>query len=307
MKILKQIFLFIIIVINSNIIQAQLSFFDANDSLVKNYHASLYQYNFTETSNYIQILQKSANNTDRYLFQVNYLWWLIITGDQKEENFQQCFHILDEAEKQIELHQQNSEQEELTALMIYLYKARIHVFNSHYYKALVGYSKMLSILKKLMDAENETISEDKKLVLGLYNYSIGKIKEKYPMFYPYFLLLPKADFELGKKWVIESIKSKNMLVKTEALYFLMKISLEVDKNYDYAQLFANQLVNLYPENILFLFYQYQGYYHQNNTDEAKKVLRKMLMSADKLEYLSSAQKTHFITIIEKDFRLPDEK
>lgn len=87
----------------------------------------------------------------------------------------------------------------------------------------------------------------------------------------------------------------------------MKISLEMDKNYEYAQLFASQLVNLYPENLLFLFYQYQVFYHQNKTSAAHEVLNRMKLLSDEMKFLSENQKTHFITIIEKDYRLPDEK
>jgi tetratricopeptide (TPR) repeat protein len=288
-------------------IYAQLSFFDTQDSSINSYHESIYSYNFDITSDLLSDESIKFKNIDKSLFQVNYFWWLIITGEQNEVNFQQCFSILSEAEDDLTKSQLKTEKDELTALIIYLFKARIHVFNNDYYKALVSYSEMLGMLKSLMkNADEEVISPQTKLVLGLYHYSIGKLKSNYPMFYPYFLLLPKSDFDKGKKWVLESIKSNDILIKTESLYFLMKISLEVDKNYKEAEIFSEQLVKLYSNNLLFQFYRYQIKYHLKKHVDANEIYKEMIQIANKKESLSDNQKTHFINIIKKDFPLKNE-
>lgn len=278
---------------------SQSAFFDMLDEHSSRYHQSLYHYDFPEAKAQLNFIADDTSLSG-YLFQVNYLWWMIITGEQDQNNFDLCFELLENAEKLINEEAYVANDDQLAALLVYLFQARIHVFQNNYYKALVDYSQMLSMLKKLINMEeNENYSEEEKLILGFYHYTIGKLKKKYPVFYPYFLLLPKADFQKGKAWVLASLKSNSVLVRTEALYFLMKISLELDHDYESTQLFAHELIGLYPGNALFLFYQYRAFKELEQDENAQKVFEKISKISNEIPYLSDQQKVHFTNIIKE--------
>lgn len=300
---IKVVFILLLI---SHSLFGQYNFFNTNDSLINDYHKLLYEYEFENAHKTLKKISALNSKKETYLFDVNYDWWQIISGEDSKDNFKRCFAVLNEAQIVLANEAIETEYDLLNALLIYLYEARIHVFNKNYYKALVGYSQMLSMFKKLMNDDNNPMSDNKKLVLGFYNYSVGRLKSKYPIFYPYFLLLPSSDIELGKKWIIQSLKSKSVVVHTEALYFLMKISLELDNDYEYALLFSNQLIKEYPKNLLFLFYHFQIHYALKNFEEAKQISQKIYTIAHSLSFLSEKQKTHFNTIIEKDYLIDNE-
>ena len=282
-------------------VSGQKGVFNINNQNISSYYKTLYNYEFNNTPGYLKEIENQCDQSSYFLLDVNYLWWMIITGEQENENIEKCFELLDTAELffngNLDIDTKTSI---VNQLIIQLFKARIHIFDNNYGRALIGYSKMLNFLKQLIDIEENFVDDDIKLILGLYNYSIGKMKSRYPLFLPYFAMLPKSDYALGKRLMLESLKSESVIIKTETLYFLMKISLEVDEDYESAILFSNQLTKLYPDNLLFLFYEFRINLLNNQFYEARIVANKIGMLSESLEGLTPRQRTHFVNLVNID-------
>ena len=103
--------------------------------------------------------------------------------------------------------------------------------------------------------ERESININYKLIAGLYNYFVAYTIDKYPIFYPYFFLFPKGNKQKGLNQLETCKNSKDIFIYTEANYFLMKINLEFENNYELANNYSTILTEKYDNNLLFQYFK----------------------------------------------------
>jgi len=83
-------------------------------------------------------------------------------------------------------------------------------------------------------------------------------------------------------------------VSQEAKYFLMKINFDVYRNYSEAAKYCNQLLGVYPENMLFQLYMFRISLALNQVACAKARLSIMERTANDNNQLTADEKEFFI-------------
>jgi tetratricopeptide (TPR) repeat protein len=104
--------------------------------------------------------------------------------------------------------------------------------------------------------EIETIIPSNPDVLfgrGLYNYYVEAVKEDYPAISPIVAFFASGNKKAGLQ-MLEIAAKDASYARTEAKYELLKIYYSYEKNYGRAQELAQELVNRYPNNVIFLHY-----------------------------------------------------
>lgn len=274
-----------------------------NSSDVVSFFNSIYNYNFVEAK------QKKDKNfrgehsfVEKELLNANYYWWLIISGENKLENHELCMYYLNLANVKLKSsnNKKLTESDVFSHIYIYAYKARLEIFNGRNLKALRHLFSSINYIEIAM--ENESQSDRYKFVAGLYNYFVAYIIEKYPIFYPYFFLFPKGDISKGLQQLKECSNSNDILVKTEAIYFLSKIYLEFENNYQLANEYCSKLTTSYKQNLIYRYYQFKSYLLLKDMENIKNEYYKLKIIAEKNYQLSNIQKVHLLEIAKLDLK-----
>lgn len=100
-------------------------------------------------------------------------------------------------------------------------------------------------------AELDPDNQDVQLGFGIYNYYAAVIPEKYPFVKPLMLFVPSGDRAEGLAQ-LQRTAEEGQYAKYEARYFLMTIYYHHENSPLMAQQYADQLLDDFPENPVFL-------------------------------------------------------
>jgi len=251
----------------------------------------------------LTILAKKSEQISTYqAVKANYYWWLLISGDDSESNLQQCQKHLDGTLAIIKQkpEKQHTNEDVFNLIFSYAYKARLEILHGKYFSAVQYLRYTLDYLK--FSLENENSYEQFKLSAGLYHYFAAYSIDKYPIIYPYFIFYPRADKAKGLKILKICAKSENLVLRTEATYFLMKISHEIEHNYTDAENYAKQLLLWYPQNLVFRYTYFKILLAAKKEEQAVNELNCIKQNAAHNSQLSDKQKKHFMELGAKEIK-----
>jgi tetratricopeptide (TPR) repeat protein len=271
----------------------------AQDSVVENIYLNNYHYRFNKHQSEID-----ENNIHHQMAILNSYWWKMVTGDDTDKlvseykkSIEKCFELMSKNPKEFE----EDNDKLFYTINSYAYLSRLELFKGKTLNSAMYLNKSIKYLKKSFGKEEE--NENFKLSSGLYHYFMAKAMISNKMLYKtYFSFYPKGDIKKGLNYLKELSQSENIILKTEALYFLMKIFFDSEEDYKKALFFANKLSNLYPDNILYIFYQFRCYLYLNNHQDALDCYSKIKTLSKNNNILSERQKIHFINLCEIDLK-----
>jgi len=240
----------------------------------------------------------SQKNVTTDLLKANKEWWLLISGDNTANHSALCKQYLTLAEKKIDAipSEQLNPVHVFNLITIYSYLVRLELMNKNYFQAI----KYLDITNSYIEysLQNDSKYEFFTLTSGLYYYMAEYSQEEYPVLYPYFLFCPKGNKEKGIALLKKCSESENLILKTEANYFLMKIYLYCEKDFEKASQYAEYLIHQYPANLIFQ-YEYYSVLHVQKKATMFSQVAKIKLQASHNNELNDSQKKHFIEIINK--------
>ena len=255
----------------------------------------IYSYSFnTAKKNIENIKFKNKISSKEYLLlKTNYYWWQYLSGNKKKEYLDFCLQKCLKFETN-ETHKNN----EITyqKALINCYIIRIYITKKEYFKAISQLDKTMPYFKYAIEHENE--HEGLMLISGLYNYFIDFGLSERPLFYPYLLFYPNGNKQHGLDLLQKSLKSENLIIETEAEYFLMKIFSETEKKYLKAKLYAEILTNKYPKNLVYRYEYYKILIALKQYDKAKQQEELILELSKQNNQLNKFQKLHFKAILQ---------
>ncbi len=253
---------------------------------------ALYSYSFQKADSIRNVaFVKSSNSYTNSILSIYYDWWMLISGYRKQNHFKSCQHNLDVSLQLLKNKKTQNDFDIFLIVNIYAFKARMELLNDNYFSALPYLSQVVDYLDYII--ENEASSEYYQLMSGLYKYSIAYALEKYPIIYPSLLFMPKGDKKAGIELLESCCKSDNLMISTEAKYFLTKIYLETEKNTPKAKINCEQLLKQFPNNLLYHSLYLRIALSMNDLEfiEAEKL--EMKNRATNNFELTSEQKQHF--------------
>lgn len=132
-------------------------------------------------------------------------------------------------------------------------------------------------------------------IYSLHRYFYMYSKERLSVF-------NKEDYRANKQCVMDNLSwcscSDNILVKTEALYFLTKIYAEMELQPGLAVAYSQKLVEVFPENLMYQLLYYKSL-RQNNTDMPSLILtqNKTEQYINRNKRISKHQKEHLLDVL----------
>jgi tetratricopeptide (TPR) repeat protein len=261
---------------------------------------AMYRYDLPDAE--IKLKALNATNIDQNwidLAQVNLFWWWLISGDDSRDYDNLMAVVLNRVINRINLKpvDKMTDEEVFTMIHSYAYLTRVDIYQERYFKGIVNLRHTLDFLDIAL---KQVYKYDKFMMVGgLYNYFAAVTLVKYPVFTPFFAFAPKSNRELGFSLLNQCALMDNILIKNESLYYLMKINYQLEENYDRALTISGQLIDRYPNNLIYHFHRFMIFIEAGRKPEALAQYTKMIEISVKAPNLNPLQRNHLVDIARK--------
>ena len=170
----------------------------------------------------------------------------------------------------------------------YTFRAIVYSKAEHYLDAAWATKKSESYLKKVIELDSTYY--DAYLGLGLYNFAIGQI----PSAFKWALSLAGID---GDKSIgityIRKCAVNGYLSKIDAQYYLSQILAEVLFDYNTAADYLKNLIQRYPDNLIFNYSYASLKIKMHSLDQAQKILEKIVV-VDSSKFIQLVSLSNFL-------------
>jgi len=276
----------------------------ADTRLSEKIYNSTYHFRFRHVDSLISANETLyANNLNFNLAVVNYYWWRLISSEKNAIFSTRLSQRIEKLKDFYDKKKTGQDKQELFMLIsIYSYSARVSLLNYSYYSAITDLSQYYSLIKKSFGHEEEF--KALYLTSGLYYFFAGYTKENMPLLSPLLYCYTLGNTEKGIQYIMVAGTFGSWEIQQEAKYFLMKINFDLNKNYLKAAKYCNQLLESYPENLLFQLYMLRINIALDQVSTANNRLTIIERTARDNNQLTSDEKDYYISqakaVIETD-------
>ncbi len=298
-----KVYLFLLVIICSSLnsfAQLATKYDDQSRNFIYEGFEAVYNFQFDKADSiYELVAQKFPNDAFPFMISVNNYWWRIISGERTDENVAKCYS---EVNKAIDLLKQTDKDEMSNEEIFYVtgfvgYKLRLKILEDDLMSAANLGRTHISYIKNSVKHYDEFIPFF--LTAGIYNYLMDYGLNHYPILYPTLIFLPNGDREIGLRLLTLLLKNDDLILKTEAHYFLMRIYIELEHDYLTAYKITKSLAEMYPMNLKFQQYYLDNLLNLGKMDEARKLKLQIIKSANSNKSLTENQRLKFINYAEK--------
>lgn len=218
----------------------------------------LYQFRFNDADSIISELEsKHSGDYIPAMARASYHWWSIISQEQNIEIRLSYSDNLLHAEQLITASSQDQLTDEQLFFLIHVhaYRLRLELMQGEYFRAYRNLHQSMKHIGASLGREEEYPAF--LLTSGLYNYMTEYIRVNHPVFRFYLLLHPRGSRSLGLEQLKMASMHQDILIKTEATYFLMRIYFDLEEDPAKAFQYAEWLTQQYPENLIYIYYHHQ--------------------------------------------------
>jgi hypothetical protein len=269
------------------------------DNDVKTALIAIYDFRFHDADSLLNHMETNYRGSYLpHLVRAGFYWWLIISEDDSSVNKERYIASLSKAEISINTVFQNNSyyyKDIFHLINLYALKARLDLLNGNYLKALRHMKNCVDFID--ISLGKEKAYPDFNLTSGLYNYLSDYGTRKYPFLVFYSLMYPRGNMLKGLEQLKVATQNDDEVIRTEAHYFLMKIYIELEKNYEEALYHASYLTEKHPGNLIFLYHYYQLLQLQGKAEMASEVKSDYKYQLKFNTHLSSRQKQYLIGLL----------
>jgi len=266
------------------------------DEIYKN----TYQFHFRKVDSLIHTNNNLyRDNLEFNLAVINYYWWRLISDEQNTTFSELLSQRIKKLKTQYPADQPIPDNEQLFLLIsIYTYSARVSLLNYSYYAALNDLSEYYSLIKRSFGRETRYCPF--YLTSGLYYYFTGYARLKMPLLAPFLHFYTPGDIEKGLLFIRKAEACSDPKITQESWYFLMKINFDINRNYKEAGKYCNQLLALYPDNLLFQLYMLRISLAVKQPEVAKSRMYILKRTAIRNPELTPGERNYYIQLAETE-------
>ncbi len=252
------------------------------DSLVKAGINQIYSIKFTEAEKTFQLLKKEypKHPASRFFFAM-IDWWKIILSEENEEKDDIFYDKIEEA---VDFCDEILDDDPNNVDALFFkggaigFRGRLQVMRESWFSAANAGREALPLVEQAykLDPKNE----DVKLGFGIYNYLAAVIPEKYPIVKPVMIFFPEGNRALGLQQLKDAAIS-GKYSKYEARYILVTFYFYFENDMNSAQIYAQQLVESFPNNPMFERWRGRIAAREKETTLADSIFKDVLHKADK--------------------------
>ena len=258
----------------------------------------LYNFEFNRSYRHFLYLKKQYgwHPLPYFMIGLNY-WWRILPNTDNTEFDEPFFAYMDSfivlAENIREKY--NKVEGAFFLAAAYAFKGRLYSDRGDYGKAAFAGKNSLKYLDECKG--HEELSPELLFGDALFNYYAEWIPENYPILKPLMIMFPDGDKELGIQQ-LKTVARNAFYTRTEAQYYLMRISYFEEKDYEASLQLAEYLHQTFPKNAYFhRFYArllYQTGKYDKATLESKSILNRIDSTWAGYEYNSGRYASFFL-------------
>lgn len=254
------------------------------DSLVKH----IYNFEFEQARTISSNLELSESYKVLPIAYAYY--WEFLSGNEPELNLKACNNCI----KNKTLPQKSDSLQEVYQVSINLLQLRVHIARSNFVAPFLLFDDIHLFFK---NNPPNNCSNFSMLYWGLYNYYIAHTREN--SFATRYILndWPESNKTSGIAILEGLTESSSVFVKTEALYFLTRIYLESEKNYEKAENIVYKLVEMYPKNYIYKWFYLRALNKNNKLDSFINQRTRYIIELQQSNFHTTQQKQHFKTLL----------
>ncbi len=180
-------------------------------------------------------------------------------------------------------------------IIIYAFKSRLQILKQNYFKSVWFLEESVDYIEKSLGDESEY--PPLYLTSGLYLYFMNFAVNNYSYISPYVFFMPDGNKTKGLRYLKKATKSPLPFIQTEAHYFLLKIYLETEQQYNKGIKHAEILVNHYKDNVMYRWLYYRLLI-KTDSEKAKQVRADLKKLIRHHTYLKEQQKNYWLDKIQ---------
>jgi len=253
-------------------------------SLEQSYFISLYNFQFISAASKFR---SDLPDNVGYLWRMYYNWWMLLSTNDKAY-MSQCLANI------VLYENHNNMRNDSLKIFFVAFRLRLLLLNHQYLKAYQLINNLADNYKVYVDGISN--KDEQKLISGLMHYLGAKAYKNYPLFFHNKTFRCLSD-TLGLRLLKECTRSNSVFVRTEGLYFLMKIHLEIEEDFYQAYIYSSQLVSLFPDNIIFGFHHREILDRINKKQEAEMYKARLITAICRNKELLDVQKRYLTQMI----------
>lgn len=265
----------------------------------------IYNYELVSADSSIAVYQRDFPDHPVWpLLKANVAWWQILSGKLDDDDLNKTFIDQLNASKALaKQYTNNADEAAFSLIIVNAFRTRFDLLNNNYLTA-AGY--LNACIDDISDAfGKEEQYEPFYLTSGLYYYFMQKAHDDYPIMRPYLFFFPDGDKQKGMAYLIKCSKSKDVFLRDEATYFLMRIALDLDDNPTAALLHVSELLKRHPHNVIFRLFERDIYDRLGRAEDKQRSERQYLASVAANNELTAQQKAYFKALISDEKKAPN--
>ena len=279
----------------SNVIRSQ-SYFGTEADLVFN---SLYGFNLSQSDSIVRANRASMQDTAVWnLLSANVSWMEILAGNMESPVWNAQF------EKNIKASKRNLKENGIDEddrlfyyIIVHAFKTRHELLNDNYINAANDLNTCVDQISESFGREDEY--EPFYLTSGLYYYFMAKAHQDYLLMRPYLMFYPDGDMKKGLDYLGRLTTSSDIFLRNESNYFLMRIYYDLEKDFERALRYANNLVVKNPQNLIYRLYLIK-ILRALESDQLTDMEAIFASAVNSNVDLNSEQKKHFLEQLNSD-------
>lgn len=241
----------------------------------------VYKLEFDSANTIFQALvDEDPKDPTGYFFQSMTEWWKIYLNKDDRSNDDNYLSKVDRCIKVCEERLDENENNDWATFLlggVIGYRGFMNVMRDNWLKAIDDGKQGLNLIQK--SYELNPSNKDAILGLGIYNYAVDYVVDRYPFLKAVLFFFPKGNKELGLTQ-LRDCADNGKYSKTEATVTLAYIHLSYEKNYMEALRYAQKLTAIYPGNPVFERFLGKCYVGLNNYGAGITLYSGMLAKAD---------------------------
>jgi len=265
----------------------------ASSEHVEKVFEEIYSFNLHQADSLIAKYQGESNDPTWDLLQANVAWWHLLSGELEDEHWNEVF---DTELKSTLAKTEDSDvlQDRFYSILVRAFRARHELMHDNYLSGLNQLNNCVDEITDSFDSEREYKSF--LLTSGLYYYFMGKAYEEYFILRPYLIFYPDGDMAKGIDYLEQMAARDELFSRVEARYFLMRIYLDVEKDYKLALKYNELLLQEFPDNLFYQLLRLRIAKRAGDMDALKALKPAYKQHLNSRKDLSEAQRKYFSRI-----------
>ncbi len=226
------------------------------------------------------MIDKNPKDPTGYFLVAMTEWWKIYLNKNDESNDENYRSAVDRCLKVCDERLDENENDDWALFLkggVIGYRGFLNGLRDNWLAAVDDGREGLSLLKRCVELNPS--NKDALLGIGLYNYAVNYVTERYPFLKTLLFFFPTGNKEEGFAQLKDCIEHAKF-ARTEATVVLCYVYLAYEKNYYEAEKYADTLYARYPDNPVSQRFLANSYTGESKWKESIVLWKDILMKID---------------------------